>query len=158
MADENIESLLARHKREQKALVAQITSLKKTVTKGEKSKRKEVLAEVDRLEKELKDRHQRELEQVKSPDVPSKTEDSLPESSSGDILEEGNVTQDFERLDLGETPSPGRSKDGKRRGNRQKARMVNHTISTLADADSGEKGGRNRRAEAASSAGGGNHA
>ena len=122
MADEeDLESLLARHKKEQKALVSQITSLKKTVTKGEKAKRKEVLLEVEQLEKGLRDRHQQELQQIKSRgDAP--TEPTIPPAVSE--REEESIQVDpiegLQRLKLDEKKNTG----GKTKMTRQAARLV----------------------------------
>ena len=128
MADNDLESLLGRHKREQKALVSKVTSLKKTVTKGEKSKRKEVLIEVDRLEKELKERHERELKEFK--DQGEVSRDETPKSG---LVDGEESTQpdgiDLENLKL-EEPTPLVNRRGKPKVNRQKARMVTHTAVT----------------------------
>lgn len=51
---ESHDELKARHKKEQKDLQAKVTGLKKTATKGDKKKKKEVLAEVAQLESSLK--------------------------------------------------------------------------------------------------------
>jgi OTU domain-containing protein 6 len=130
MADDDLESLLARHKREQKALVSQITSLKKTVTKGEKSKRKEILLEVERLEKELKERHENELKEFKSSGGASKDETSKSEVENGENSMQPDVVG-FEHLKLDESTPVNRS--GKPKVNRQKARIVTHTAAHLAD-------------------------
>src|SRR5437762_13539373 len=104
MADNDLESLLARHKREQKALVSKVTSLKKSVTKGEKSKRKEVLIEVDRLEKELKERHERELKEFK--DQGEVSRDETPKSGLVDGEKSTHPDGiDLENLKL-EEPTP----------------------------------------------------
>jgi OTU domain-containing protein 6 len=129
MADDELESLLARHKREQKALVSQITSLKKTVTKGEKSKRKEILLEVERFEKELKERHENELKEFKSSGGASKDETLKSEVENGENSMQPDVG--FEHLKLDESTLVNRS--GKPKVNRQKARMVTHTAAHLAD-------------------------
>jgi len=127
MADEEgLESLLARHKKEQKALVSQITSLKKTVTKGEKTKRKEVLLEVERLEKGLKERQQQELQRIKArgdapkePTIPRTVPERQEESIEADPIE------GLERLKLDEIPATGKkNKGGKVKMNRQAARLV----------------------------------
>jgi len=124
MADDDLDTLLARHKREQKALVSQITSLKKTVTKGEKSKRKEVLAEVDRLERELKERHQRELDEING-----RREASVDAGNRHSELDNSEelTTADpvgLEKLKLDDPSND--AKSGKPKVNRQKARMVYH--------------------------------
>jgi OTU domain-containing protein 6 len=129
--DEDLESLVARHKKEQKALVSQITSLKKTVTKGEKAKRKEVLLEVDRLEKELNERHQQELQQIKDRERPPK--DSATLSTVLEGQEESVQTgpnPDVEQLKLvDDTPAFGeKSKGGRTKVSRQAARLVKRSI------------------------------
>jgi OTU domain-containing protein 6 len=121
--DEDLDSLLARQKKEQKALVSQITSLKKTVTKGEKSKRKEVLAEVQRLEDELKERHQRELKDLQSStDTVVDGEKEDISNGDGEVVVESVPVQGIQELSLDDPPATG--KKGKPKVNRQKARMV----------------------------------
>jgi OTU domain-containing protein 6 len=124
MADDDLESLLARHKKEQKALVSQLTSLKKTVTKGEKSKRKEVVLEVERLEKELKQRHERELKEFKSSGGASNDEIPKYEADNGQNSTQPDVVG-LENLKLEETTPINRG--GKPKVSRQKARMVSDT-------------------------------
>ena len=130
MADNDLESLLARHKREQKALVSQITSLKKTVTKGEKSKRKEILLEVERLEKELNERHESELKEFKSSGGASKDETPKSEVENGENSTQPDVVG-FEHLKLDESTPVNRG--GKPKVNRQKARLVTHSVAHSAD-------------------------
>lgn len=123
MADNDMDSLLARHKREQKALTSQITSLKKTVTKGEKSKRKEVLAQVERLEKDLKERHQREFDEVNGQGQASKDVESIcSELNNGDTSASADHVG-LEKLKLDPAPL-NEVKSEKPKVNRQKARMV----------------------------------
>jgi OTU domain-containing protein 6 len=127
--DEDLETLQARHKKEQKALVAQTTSLKKTVTKGEKSKRKEVLAEIQRLEDDLKERHQRELYELQNkPQQTVKTQENVAENEDAvdkDAVDkdgvESDAVQGIQELSLDEPISNGKKKP---KVNRQKARMV----------------------------------
>lgn len=57
-ADETEEQLIARHKKEQKNLIATVTGLKKQATK---SKRKEVNKKCLEMELDLKERHEKEL-------------------------------------------------------------------------------------------------
>ncbi|KAJ2842687.1 OTU protein [Coemansia erecta] len=61
--DTSLEELEARHRREKKDLAAKITALKKTVTKGDKRKKKEITAEIALLEAELDDRHAAETKE-----------------------------------------------------------------------------------------------
>src|SRR5215471_2221393 len=123
MADDDLESLLARHKKEQKALVSQITSLKKTVTKGEKSKRKEVLLEVERLEKDLKERHERELNEFRNSGRASKDETPKSEAENRETSRQPDGVG-LENLKLEESNPI--SRGGKPKVNRQRARMVIH--------------------------------
>jgi OTU domain-containing protein 6 len=125
MGDQDLEALLARHKKEQKTLTAHVTSLKKSVTKGEKAKRKEVLSEVQRLEQELKERHQQELSEFQA-------NTNAPDESVTSIEVDGTVpAQDdsfptIQNLKLNDSvPASGKT-GGKPKVNRQKARMVCH--------------------------------
>ncbi|KAL1915720.1 uncharacterized protein VTP21DRAFT_6479 [Calcarisporiella thermophila] len=63
---ETLEELEARHRKELKELTAHITGLKKTATKGDKKKKKEVQAEIALLEASLRDRHQKELNELQA--------------------------------------------------------------------------------------------
>ncbi|KAK7207720.1 hypothetical protein BZA70DRAFT_272049 [Myxozyma melibiosi] len=62
MAKETYEELQARHRKEQRELVATVTSLKKSATKGEKRKKKEVLAKCEQMERDLAARHFAEVQ------------------------------------------------------------------------------------------------
>src|SRR5436190_23950942 len=59
---ETFEELTLRHKKELKDLNAKTTALKKTATKGDKKRKKEVQNEIAKLEAEL---HKRQEEEVK---------------------------------------------------------------------------------------------
>jgi len=120
--EEDLDALLARQKKEQKALVSQTTSLKKSVTKGEKAKRKEVLAEVQRLEDELKQRHERELAELQKRAASSDSADlngvkySLP-------VEDSDLPT-IQAMSIKDEADATKAKIGKPKVNRQKARMV----------------------------------
>ncbi|KAJ2356583.1 OTU protein [Coemansia erecta] len=58
-----LEELEARHRREKKELSAKITTLKRTIPKGDKRKKKEVGAEIADLEKQHEERQKAELSQ-----------------------------------------------------------------------------------------------
>ncbi|KAG0376545.1 hypothetical protein BGX24_007595 [Mortierella sp. AD032] len=60
VAIETLEELRTRHKKEQRDLTAKATALKKTATKGDKKKKKEVLAEVAQLEHGLNQQQESE--------------------------------------------------------------------------------------------------
>ncbi|KAG0321562.1 hypothetical protein BGZ99_003815 [Dissophora globulifera] len=63
---ESYEELKARHKKEQRDLTARVTALKKTATKGDKKKKKEVAAEVAQLEHDLNQQQDKEENEWKS--------------------------------------------------------------------------------------------
>lgn len=120
-------TLLARHKKEQKSLVAQTTALKKSVTKGEKAKKKEVLSEIQRLENVLKSQHEKELSELRD-----STAGSTESQSSNDFILHTS-TQDSElpmiqTLSLNKESASSKvelkGRGGKPKVNRQKARMV----------------------------------
>ena len=119
-ADKTLECLEARQKREQKQLVAQITALKKSVTKGEKARRKEVLVEVERLENELKKRHTLERRQFEeSRESGLSKEQSTREDGSHRLL--SGITQNMQSLKVIESSQSG---SNNQKGSRQKVRMV----------------------------------
>ncbi|RZB39090.1 OTU and/or Peptidase C65 domain containing protein [Asbolus verrucosus] len=61
----NEEELIKRHKQERRDLQSKIQSLKKSVTKGDKKKKKEISEEIARLEQELDQKQSSELEAFK---------------------------------------------------------------------------------------------
>ncbi|CAG9863334.1 unnamed protein product [Phyllotreta striolata] len=61
------EDLLKKHKQEKKDLQAKIQSLKKSAPKGDKKKKKEITEEIARLELELNEKHQQELDELCPP-------------------------------------------------------------------------------------------
>ncbi|KAK6022445.1 hypothetical protein OSTOST_11857 [Ostertagia ostertagi] len=64
--DDPVELLLAQHRKEKKALKEKALSMKKIAKSGNKQKQKETNAEIERLERELTARHERELAELKS--------------------------------------------------------------------------------------------
>ncbi|KAK9247899.1 hypothetical protein V1506DRAFT_512109 [Lipomyces tetrasporus] len=83
-APETLDEVLARHRKESRDLIATVTSLKKSATKGEKRKKKEVLAKCEQIEKDLKARHEAELRAVGNAGS-----NDIPNPPDGDIEEEG---------------------------------------------------------------------
>ncbi|XP_006868615.1 PREDICTED: OTU domain-containing protein 6A [Chrysochloris asiatica] len=82
--------MIRRHNCENKELQALIHSMKNSVPKSEKSRRKQLLLDVARLEAKLEQKHSQELEKFR---------DSNPEMS---ILE--TVTEDLAKMDLENKP------------------------------------------------------
>ncbi|GLV45721.1 uncharacterized protein CBL_02741 [Carabus blaptoides fortunei] len=60
----NEDDLLAKHKKERKDLQSQIQSLKKTCTKGDKKKKKDVAETIAKLEQELDNKQSKELDEL----------------------------------------------------------------------------------------------
>lgn len=60
---ETLDEMLTRHRKEIRQLNAETTALKKTATKGEKKKKKEVLTQIAVMESEMNNRHEEELRQ-----------------------------------------------------------------------------------------------
>jgi OTU domain-containing protein 6 len=123
-----LETLLARHKKEQKSLVARTTALKKSVTKGEKAKKKEVLAEIQRLEDALKSQHAKELAELQDSTVGSTASQPPSNDVTTHTSEQGSMPPMIQALSLNEESVPSKvesnGRGGKPKVNRQKARMV----------------------------------
>ncbi|KAJ1662772.1 OTU protein [Coemansia sp. RSA 1694] len=81
-AETTLEELESRHKREGKELLARTTALKKTVSKGDKRKKKEVAAEIAVLESQLSERHAAEIKQLTDSCVESAAAVAAPANSS----------------------------------------------------------------------------
>lgn len=63
---ESESDVLSRHRKEKKDLQAKIQSLKKSASKGDKKKRKEVLEEISKLEIDIEKNHATELNNLVS--------------------------------------------------------------------------------------------
>lgn len=88
MEVENYEEIISRHRKEKKDLQAKIQALKKTATKGDKKKKKEVSDEISKLESELEKRHNEELEGFNSSNS-NNAEDKLGDSVNNLTLSDG---------------------------------------------------------------------
>jgi len=92
MSDEELsaeEALLKQQRKEKKDLQAKIQGLKKTASKGDKKKKKEVTEEIAKLEADLNAKHENELKELKS--QPDQKED---------IVE--TVTNEIEQIEIKE--------------------------------------------------------
>jgi len=81
---ETLDEMLTRHRKEIRQLNAETTALKKTATKGEKKKKKEVLTQIAIMESEMNNRHEEELRQHQPvagdpPNVEPEQEDEVSE-------------------------------------------------------------------------------
>jgi len=107
MSDEELdprEILLKNHRKEKKDLQGKIQVLKKTSSKGDKKKKKEVLEEIASLEAEMNLRHKNELAQF---------EESCPEVESEPVT--NGLVQEENDLDENSTSCQRISKAQKRR-------------------------------------------
>jgi OTU domain-containing protein 6 len=122
-----LETLLARHKKEQRSLVAQATALKKSVAKGEKAKKKEVLSEIQRLEDVLKSQHKKELAELRDSTADSTDSQSSNDSTLHTSAQDSELPM-IQALSSNRESSPPKvelkGSGGKPKVNRQKARMV----------------------------------
>ncbi|XP_047620285.1 OTU domain-containing protein 6A [Phacochoerus africanus] len=86
--------MIRRHNREKKELQARIQSMKNSVPRSDKKRRKQMLLDVARLEAEMEQKHQQELE---------KFQESFP----GNL---DSVTEDLAKMDLeNQPPRPSRA-------------------------------------------------
>lgn len=76
------DELSKKHKKERKDLQAKIQALKKTATKGDKKKKKEVAEEIVRLEQELDHKQESELEHTPTSVEPTENDDGQEEINS----------------------------------------------------------------------------
>lgn len=82
--NETLDEILARHRKEIRQLNAETTALKKTATKGEKKKKKEVLAQIAQMESEMNKKHEEELKNHKpQPGDPANVEAEDQDEVSG---------------------------------------------------------------------------
>ncbi|CAG8560886.1 6079_t:CDS:2 [Scutellospora calospora] len=81
-----VEELSMRHKNESKDLELQITKLKKTA-KGDKKRQKEVQAEANKLRTELRQRQQKEIQELKTNEIVEETNRVIESTSNEDYKE-----------------------------------------------------------------------
>jgi OTU domain-containing protein 6 len=83
-SNETLDEILVRHRKEIRQLNAETTALKKTATKGEKKKKKEVFAQIAQMESEMNKKHEEELKNHKpQPGDPANVEAEDQEEVSG---------------------------------------------------------------------------
>ncbi|XP_070574047.1 deubiquitinase OTUD6B-like [Ptychodera flava] len=71
------ERLAQEHRKERKELQAKIQGMKHAVPKGDKKKKKEVTAEIAKLEAELEQKHEQEIKELKESAVSDTTESDI---------------------------------------------------------------------------------
>ncbi|XP_017053346.1 deubiquitinase OTUD6B [Drosophila ficusphila] len=119
LEDVSLEDIGARHRRERKELQAKLQAMKKNAPKNNKTKRKEFLEEMARLEGELEQRHKVELQAAEAKDVPAEAEVKNPPKKPENTVPNGEDNEEKEEED--ELPSNQRvSKAQKRRDKKAK--------------------------------------
>ncbi|KAF9432972.1 OTU domain-containing protein 6A, partial [Entomortierella beljakovae] len=129
---ETHEELITRQKKEQRDLNAKVTALKKTITKGDKKKKKEVTAEIAQLEHAQKLQHEKEEKEWKtlyeSSNSGSATNDmNAPEAGDEeeDDFDPNDIPIDhltIEPTPVKKQPQQQQQSSGGKKPNRQKAR------------------------------------
>lgn len=111
-----------RHKNEKKALNAQIQSLKHSVSKGDKRKKKEISNKILLLQAELEERHSKELTELSSSDRVEIDDDRLQNLR---LSENGDITSlDFQTSNVS---APKISKAQKRREKKEAEERARQT-------------------------------
>jgi len=114
------EAVLRRHRREKKDLQGKILAMKKTVTKNDKKKKKDISSEIERLEADLAAKHKAEVDsfqitrvgEKKSEELLLPVEERVAEISLEDVVK---------KIALGESsPTPGSPRMSKARKRREK--------------------------------------
>ncbi|KAK9447739.1 uncharacterized protein V1518DRAFT_420284 [Limtongia smithiae] len=137
-AVEGLDELLARHRKEQRDLVAATTSLRKSATKGEKRKKKQVLEKCETMERELATRHAEELRALENGGGSEDQEGdggAQPKENGGEESEEAAAERLLAQLllDVGTSesaaapapqPAPQEAASGPRKKNRQRERAA----------------------------------
>ncbi|KAK9760625.1 OTU protein [Basidiobolus ranarum] len=127
MVSENLEEIQARHKKEIKELQNKLIALKKTATKGDKKKKKEVLVEMAQMEQEVHQRHEEELKEFMTRGHDSQ-ETQPEETSEGEKL----IQKNLEELEIVEeiaddshmTETKGKKNRSKARKDRKAAKIL----------------------------------
>ncbi|CAD5229519.1 unnamed protein product [Bursaphelenchus okinawaensis] len=87
-----MDELKARHSKEKKDLVAQTTSLKRSINKNDAKRKKEVNAQIAKLENELKVKHEKEMndlvQQTVNVKVSDDSEAKVPSETNSENVEE----------------------------------------------------------------------
>eukprot|EP00056_Hartaetosiga_gracilis_P001397 m.44718 g.44718 ORF g.44718 m.44718 type:complete len:291 (+) comp10620_c0_seq2:61-933(+) len=94
-----MEELLQRHKKELRKLQGEMTRLKKSAPKGDKKKKKEVAAQIEQMEKDMKMKHLQEIKDLECSgdsngnDKEADTSDVAPVTASDNVQEQETQTQ-----------------------------------------------------------------
>jgi OTU domain-containing protein 6 len=123
-APETLETLQTRHRKEQRDLVSRITQKKKQASK---KTRKGVNDECERLEQDLKEKHDTELRELngEAEEAKAEAEPEVESEHEDEDTQTGGVEENVAKLSLGGTPQSEENDGGKKKKpNRQKARLA----------------------------------
>ncbi|XP_077982800.1 deubiquitinase OTUD6B-like isoform X1 [Glandiceps talaboti] len=109
------EELLRCHKKERKELQAKIQGMKHTIPKGDKKKKKEVTAEITKLEKDLDLKHEQELNKLK------------------ESITTNDVTAEVERLEIAAPPAKSQKKSKAQKRKEKKANQEKEKEARIAE-------------------------
>ncbi|KAI8880078.1 hypothetical protein K501DRAFT_192135 [Backusella circina FSU 941] len=122
-----MESILERHAQEQKNLTSKIISLRKSVPKSDKRKKRQVNSDIADLEYELKTRHEREIKEWKAKEQGidlEHEENELDDGISLDRLNELSVKDEpEENAQVAEQPKSKKVNKAKLRLEKRNAEM-----------------------------------
>ncbi|KAG5357764.1 OTU domain-containing protein 2 [Yarrowia sp. B02] len=127
-----MDELLARHRKEKKDLAGELTTLKKQVS-GDKKKKKEVTRQCEDKERELKERHQKEIAELETGGSADKAPEDAAEDADDDefspekLLAQLELAKEKEQEEAAKKkkPEPASQDPGpKPKKNRQKERAA----------------------------------
>lgn len=122
MADETSEEQLSlRHKKERKELLAKIQSLKKSICKGDKKRKKEITEEIVKMESDLDKRHDEEMTNFK---LTKLSVTGLPDNEIVIKPNDNNSDDDNDNDKPGESSGQRISKAQKRRDKKAQAEKI----------------------------------
>ena len=113
----SIDELLETHRKEKKELQKSVMALKKSVTKGDKKKKKEVDDEIEKLEKEFEEKCKLEIEQFNKRPAAPQTGGAVVSESSDQVVSDSNAD------DANASKSQKQSKAAKRREKKETANI-----------------------------------
>lgn len=135
--DGPLEEMETRHRKELKEMQAKIMALKKSVSKGDKKKKKQVQDEIDQLEIEVSSRQEKELDALKAQlkaAAPPKVEEKEPEvEETTAALEDAAIEGEQEQ----QQQASKKSKAQKRREKKEQDSKDRHTRILEAEPEKG---------------------
>ncbi|KHN74620.1 OTU domain-containing protein 6B [Toxocara canis] len=118
-----LEKLQAKHRKEKKDLQSTLTSLRHSVAKSDKKRKREIAAEIEKLESELKQRQQKELAELDL-NLPKQTEPALV-ADQADVSTNEKQRHDIPRVSKAQKRRERKADENKRRLEAEKEDMQN---------------------------------